>query len=96
MLRFFSETNESPLTNQPKDAKMWVGNSDCHAMAGTPMNLDNANSCAQPLTAQIPFEYTTSDGCHVKLTFRKESKPGVREEIARLLLDAFEERVRRQ
>jgi len=59
-------------------------------------DLYNTNSCAKPKPVQVPLDYTTPDGCHVKLTFRKKSKPGVREEIARLLLDAFEERVRKQ
>ena len=89
------KTSEKPLTNVPKDAKICMKTSSSREVDGASVNLDNANSNAL-LNVQIPLEYKTPNGCQVKLTFRKESKPGVREEIARLLLDAFEERVRRQ
>ena len=90
------KTLEKSLTNGGKDATIGMGVVVQGMNDGASVNLDNANNGAQPIKAQVPLEYTTPDGCHVKLTFRKESKPGVREEIARLLLDAFEERVRRQ
>ena len=89
------KTSEKPLTNIPNEAKICMQASSWHGIDGASTNLDNANSNAL-LNVQIPLEYKTPNGCQVKLTFRKESKPGVREEIARLLLDAFEERVRRQ
>ena len=54
-----------------------------------PANLDNANN-ALP-TVQADREYTSPSGCHVKLFFRKEHDPGIRKEIARLLLTAFEQ-----
>ena len=52
-------------------------------------NLDNVNN-ALP-TVQADREYTSPNGCHVKMFFRKEHDPGIRKEIARLLLTAFEQ-----
>ena len=89
------KTSEKPLTNTPKDTKICMEPIIGTASDEASTNLDNVNNSAL-LNVQIPLEYKTPNGCQVKLTFRKESKPGVREEIARLLLDAFEERVRRQ
>ena len=89
------KTSEKPLTNNPKDAKICMEPIIGTASYEASTNLDNVNNRTL-LNVQIPLEYKTPNGCQVKLTFRKESKPGVREEIARLLLDAFEERVRRQ
>ena len=54
-----------------------------------PANLDNVNN-ALP-TVQADREYTSPSGCHVKMFFRKEHDPGIRKEIARLLLTAFEQ-----
>ncbi len=42
-------------------------------------------------TVQADREYTSPSGCHVKMFFRKEHDPGIRKEIARLLLTAFEQ-----
>ena len=89
------KTSEKPLTNSPKDAKRHMEPIIGTASYEASTYLDNVNNRTL-LNVQIPLEYKTPNGCQVKLTFRKESKPGVREEIARLLLDAFEERVRRQ
>ena len=80
------------LTNSPKDTKIEVDGALAKGHDGLSVNLDNTNS-ALPIM-QAPFEFTTPNGCHVKLEFRKESNPRVREEIARLLLDAFEQKVR--
>ncbi len=52
------------------------------------MNLEN-RICALP-TVQADREYTSPSGCHVKMFFKKENNPGIRKEIARLLLTAFE------
>ena len=58
-------------------------------LANKPVNLDNVNN-ALP-TVQADREYTSPSGCHVKMFFRKEHDPGIRKEIARLLLTAFEQ-----
>ena len=58
-------------------------------VADEPANLDNVNN-ALP-TVQADREYTSPSGCHVKMFFRKEHDPGIRKEIARLLLTAFEQ-----
>ena len=58
-------------------------------LADEPANLDNVNN-ALP-TVQADREYTSPSGCHVKMFFRKEHDPGIRKEIARLLLTAFEQ-----
>ena len=52
------------------------------------MNLEN-KICTLP-TVQADREYTSPSGCHVKMIFKKENNPGIRKEIARLLLTAFE------
>ncbi len=85
------KTSEKPLTNTPKDAKICMEPIIGTASDEASTNLDNANNSAQPFV-QMSREVITSNGCHVKLIFRKESKPGVREEIARLLLASFEEK----
>ena len=85
------KTSEKPLTNTPKDAKICMDPIIGTAPDGASANLDNANNGAQPFV-QMSRELITSNGCHVKLIFRKESKPSVREEIARLLLASFEEK----
>jgi hypothetical protein len=58
-------------------------------LAEEPANLDNVNN-ALP-TVRADREYTSPSGCHVKMFFRKEHDPGIRKEIARLLLTAFEQ-----
>ena len=58
-------------------------------LAEEPANLDNVNN-ALP-TVQADREYTSPSGCHVKMFFKKEHDPGIRKEIARLLLTAFEQ-----
>ena len=58
-------------------------------LANQPEHLENAIS-ALP-TVQADREYTSPSGCHVKMFFRKEHDPGIRKEIARLLLAAFEQ-----
>ncbi len=60
------------------------------AMGNQPMNLENRIS-ALP-SVQADREYTSPGGCHVKMFFKKEHDPGIRKEIARLLLTAFEQR----
>lgn len=54
-----------------------------------PAYLDNEIS-ATP-TVQAFREFTTENGCHVKVFFKKEQDPKIRKEIARLLLAAFEQ-----
>ncbi len=54
-----------------------------------PANLDNEIS-ATP-TVQASREFTTENGCHVKVFYKKEHDPKIRKEIARLLLTAFEQ-----
>ena len=58
------------------------------AMGNMPVNLENEIS-ALP-TVQADREFTTTNGCHVRLYFNKERDPKIRKEIARLLLTAFE------
>ena len=58
------------------------------AMGTSPVHLENEIS-ALP-TVQADREFTTTNGCHVRLYFNKESDPKIRKEIARLLLTAFE------
>ena len=88
------ENNLKALTNNGKNVKIEVDSGSESGCTELSVNLDNANS-ATPIM-QAPFEFTTPNGCQVKLTFRQESNPGVRDEIARLLLDAFEQKVRKQ
>lgn len=90
MLQTNQETREKPLTKQPKDATIDVGANAFEGFSGAPTNLDNANNSAP--TWAMSRDMITSNGCHVRLTFRKVSKPGVREEIARLLLASLEEK----
>lgn len=90
MLQINQETREKPLTKQPKDATIDVGANAFEGFSGAPTNLDNANNSAP--TWAMSRDMITSNGCHVRLTFRKVSKPGVREEIARLLLASLEEK----
>ena len=52
-------------------------------------NLDNANICATT-SVQADREFTTN-GCHVKVFFKKDHNPEIKKEIARLLLTAFEQ-----
>ena len=58
-------------------------------LAEKPEHLENKIS-ALP-SVQADREYTSPNGCHVKMFFRKEHDPGIRKEIARLLLTAFEQ-----
>ena len=58
-------------------------------LAEKPEHLENEIS-ALP-SVQADREYTSPSGCHVKMFFRKEHDPGIRKEIARLLLTAFEQ-----
>ena len=58
-------------------------------LADEPVHLENVNN-ALP-TVQADREYISPSGCHVKMFFRKEHDPGIRKEIARLLLTAFEQ-----
>ena len=69
------------LTSEERRANM--------LLAEEPANLDNVNN-ALP-TVRADREYTSPSGCHVKMFFRKEHDPGIRKEIARLLLTAFEQ-----
>lgn len=84
------KSSEKPLTNLPKDAKICMEPLIGSAPDGASKNLDNVNSSAP--TWAMSRDMITSNGCHVRLTFRKVSKPGVREEIARLLLASLEEK----
>ena len=52
-------------------------------------NLDNTHN--ELTTEQAAREFTTPEGCHVKVFFRKEYDPAIRKEVARLLLAAFEQ-----
>ena len=58
-------------------------------LADEPANLENGIRTLP--TVQADREYTSPSGCHVKLFFRKEHDPGIRKEIVRLLLTAFEQ-----
>ena len=58
-------------------------------LADEPANLENGIRTLP--TVQADREYTSPSGCHVKMFFRKEHDPGIRKEIARLLLTAFEQ-----
>ena len=58
-------------------------------LADEPVNLENGIRTLP--TVQADREYTSPSGCHVKMFFRKEHDPGIRKEIARLLLTAFEQ-----
>ena len=58
-------------------------------LANEPANLENGIRTLP--TVQADREYTSPSGCHVKMFFRKEHDPGIRKEIARLLLTAFEQ-----
>ena len=66
------KTSEKPLTNTPKDAKICMEPIIGTASDEASTNLDNANNSAQPFV-QMSREVITSNGCHVKLIFRKES-----------------------
>ena len=68
------------LTSSEGRANMATGTS--------PVHLENEIS-ALP-TVQADREFTTTNGCHVRLYFNKENDPKIRKEIARLLLTAFE------
>ena len=54
-----------------------------------PTDLENEISAQS--TVQTTREYTSLSGCRVKMFFGKEHDPGIRKEIARLLLTAFEQ-----
>ena len=54
-----------------------------------PLYLDNC-ICATP-TVQAHQVFTMENGCHVSLIFKNKYDPGIRMEIARLLLAAFEQ-----
>lgn len=59
-------------------------------LAETPADLDNKIS-AQP-AVQAPRTITAANGCRVTLLFNDQMKPGLRKEIALMLLDSFRER----
>jgi hypothetical protein len=64
----------------PRSAVSWI-HGDTH--------LENEISAQS--TVQTTREYTSLSGCRVKMFFKKEHDPGIRKEIARLLLTAFEQ-----
>lgn len=74
-------STRNPLTLKESRANM--------LLAEKPEYLENEIS-ALP-SVQADREYTSPNGCHVKMFFRKEHDPGIRKEIARLLLTAFEQ-----
>ena len=74
-------STRNPLTLKESRANM--------LLAEKPEHLENEIS-ALP-SVQADREYTSPNGCHVKMFFRKEHDPGIRKEIARLLLTAFEQ-----
>ena len=57
---------------------------------GNQSNLDNANNSACASVQKASREFTRTDGCHVKVYFKKDYDPKIRQEVARLLLTAFE------
>ena len=59
-------------------------------LAEKPANLDN-EICAQP-AVHVPRTITAANGCRVTLLFNDQTKPGLRKEIALMLLDSFRER----
>lgn len=58
-------------------------------LAEEPAHLENGIRTLP--TVQADREFISPNGCHVKMFFRKEHDPGIRKEIARLLLTAFEQ-----
>ena len=74
-------STRNPLTLKESRANM--------LLAEKPEHLENEIG-ALP-SVQADREYTSPNGCHVKMFFRKEHDPGIRKEIARLLLTAFEQ-----
>ena len=52
-----------------------------------PMILENCICATSTVQAH---QFNTDNGCHVSLTFKDKHDPGIRKEIARLLLAAFE------
>ena len=74
--------SKNRLTSPEDRAIMPVGNQ--------PANLDNEIS-AQP-AVQVPRTITAANGCRVTLLFNDQTKPGLRKEIALMLLDSFRER----
>ena len=56
---------------------------------GDPMNLDNGIS-ALP-TVQVSRELIADNGCRVTLNFSSQRNPGIRFDIANLLIKVFEE-----
>ena len=57
---------------------------------GNQSNLENTNNSACASVQKASREFTTTDGCHVKVYFKKDYDPKIRQEVARLLLTAFE------
>ena len=46
------------------------------------------NSITSVPSVQMPLNYVASNGCRVRLVFASQSIPGVRDAVARILLDA--------
>ena len=59
-------------------------------LANQPAHLDNEIS-AQP-AVQVSRTITAANGCRVTLLFNDQPNPGLRKEIALMLLDSFRER----
>ena len=79
-----SQTNVLfPFHSGPSHSKIVEGQE-------SPANLENSNN-SELTSVQASREFTTPDGCHVKVFFSKKHDPGIRKEVARLLLAAFEE-----
>ena len=56
-----------------------------------PANLDNFDNANRTRNAvQMTREMTTSNGCHITLVFPRESRPGVRRNIAEMFLAVME------
>ena len=54
-------------------------------------NMVLENEISTLPSVQADREYTSPNSCHVKMFFRKEHDPGIRKEIAWLLLTPFEQ-----
>ena len=82
-MEYMPENGLFPFSSGASGSKITEGKS--------PPNLENGNSENELASVQASREFTTADGCHVKVFYRKEQDPGIRREVARLLLAAFEQ-----
>ena len=77
-------------TAKTKDAEVDLTSTRERVMMPLEQTANLENEISALPSVQADREYTSPSGCHVKMFFRKEHDPGIRKEIARLLLTAFE------